>query len=153
MEAIIRSKAFLLLTVALVACVENSTKVTYTSNSPSGRYRVEILENVHSMDRNFRLFLTDTHSNNIPKLLFISPDESRPPSERAIWSKKEDSFLLVSSNVLVDSSLRIFSGENLYLLYNLNTARLWCNAAQSERDRFTSADVERFRIQVSEEVR
>lgn len=121
---------------------------TLSVKSPSARYLLEILENDSQLDRNFVVFLTDTQVTSPRRLIFTSPDETRPPSERVIWSSNELGFLLVSSNNMVEPRARLAAGGELYLLYSIKHWKLWCNASQAEVENFGLDEVARLGIRL-----
>ena len=79
---------------------------------------------------------------NTLETIFRSPDEGRPiGSERFIWSVDGQYLLLVGRHFYVEGSVRLRTGEELYLLYHLPTRRLRCNARPAQSDRFGFSDL------------
>lgn len=127
---------FSFIAILYAGCNRKTEKVTYSSPSPSGRYALKIIEPVHALDRNFRVYLEDSKLPNQLQLIFVSPDESRPASERALWSSDEKCVLLVSDSVLVSPEIKLRTGEKLNLLYSLEDRKLWCNSSQLRMESF-----------------
>lgn len=115
-----------------------SGHVTVTSLSPDDQFQAVLAERSSFIDRNFvvRLGPPGTDTSKF-ETIFTSPDEGRPiGSERFIWSKDGTCLLLVGRHFFVEGSTRTQTGEDLYLLYHLPAKRLWCNARQSNAERF-----------------
>ena len=68
--------------------------------------------------------------------IFQSPDEGLPGTERIIWRRDHSQFVIVGRNFFVDERPRI-PMDVLYLLYDIPTGKVWCNAAQAGGERFT----------------
>jgi hypothetical protein len=124
----------------LVACFEPpGTDASLISESSMGAYRVTLLELTGRMDRNFEIWL-ERKADGFKTNIFRSPDEGRPiGTERIIWSRDHSQFVLVGQHFLVDDGPRI-PIETLYLLYDIPTGKLWCNASQATGTRFSQTN-------------
>ncbi len=123
--------ALCLLLLVGSACTEKmGEQVSLTSSSPDGAFRVELVEYTGRFDRNFYLRLqrvADRATTNI----FDSPDEGRPVgTERIIWSRDSSRFLLLGKHFFVEAMAQLTNGEALYLLYDVRSGLLRCNATQ-----------------------
>lgn len=107
-------------------------RVTLTSLSPDDALRVRLVELPNRIDRNFELRLEDLRKpDGGTRTVFRSPDEGRPEgSERIVWSKDGSRFLLLGRHFYVHGNARLPSGESLYLMYEVPSGRVWCNAQQ-----------------------
>ena len=110
-------------------------RVTLTSLSPDDAVRASVVERPTFLDRNFELRLE--HLGREPRkaaVIFVSPDEGRPEgSERIVWSADGSRFLLLGRHFYANAAAPRFGadrGEVAYLMYDLPTGRLWCNAKQ-----------------------
>jgi hypothetical protein len=123
--------------------------VSAASPSPDGATTAEIFEQTAWIDRNFQVRLKTYWLGLIPRhrVIFRSPDEGDPPSERLLWSKDGRYLLLVGKQVSPTNRECLSSGEYLYLLYdgqsNLVTANTNVPALEgvSFRLGFTLADL------------
>jgi hypothetical protein len=106
--------------------------VTLLSLSPDDRWRVHLIERGQpiNIDRNFLLRLEQLSDGSIVEL-FRSPDEGRPiGSERILWSRDSKQFVLVGRHFYVHEGAQLPTGEALYLMYDIPSERLACNAEQ-----------------------
>ena len=115
---------------------------TIVSLSPDDRHRVHLVELATFIDRNFELRLETLDDGSI-KTIFRSPDEGKPiGSERIMWSVDGSRFLLVGRHFYVNDEA-VQDGRALYLMYDIPTGKLWCNAAQQrECPSFSQTDIE-----------
>ncbi len=116
----------------VTACSRPSVP-TAAATSPDGRYRVEIRELERFIDRNFEVVLIDQQAASpTPRTIFTSPDEGAPPgTERFVWSKDSRAVLLVGKHFFtVEDDSSSGGRERPYLLYDVVTDSLWCNASQ-----------------------
>ena len=108
--------------------------VTLISLSPDDRSRVHLIETNGWIDRNFQLRLERLDGRLIGgpiETLFPSPDEDIPiGSERILWSPDSRRFVLVGRHFLTRDGTPRMGGESLYLLFDLESGKLWCNASQ-----------------------
>jgi hypothetical protein len=67
--------------ILLAGCSRDGSvpKITLTSDSPGGGFRVELHEFADRMDRNFEVKLIDRTGSSPASTIFTSPDEERPP--------------------------------------------------------------------------
>ena len=103
--------------------------VTTAATSPDGALRAEIVDRrLHFSDRNFRLRIVDAKGQ--AKVVFRSPDESPGGTgqERLLWSSDGRRLLLIGRRFWVRGEAKLESGESLYLLYDVPSGRVWCNA-------------------------
>ena len=107
-------------------------KITLQSSSPDGSHRVTLRELPVFLDRNFVLELLDSHTGQ-SKEVFRSPDEGLPGSERIIWSEDGTRFLLLGTNFVTVPAAALSDGEQLYLMYDLVSGTLRCNASQQDK--------------------
>jgi hypothetical protein len=113
-------------------------RVTLVSPSPDDKTRVRRVELPHLIDRNFELRIENVDAPGNVRAVFRSPDEGRPEgSERVLWSGDGRKFILLGRHFYVESSAALPSGEQLYLLFDLDTGELRCNATQSNAPRVT----------------
>lgn len=134
--------------LAAILCIgcdpwKEGTSVSLSSTSPNRRARAEIVEITGRLDRNFFLRLTDVQSG-VATNVFYSPDEGRPSTERIIWSRDSSRLLLLGREFLVEEQGRLPAGEQLYLLYDITSGELKCNASQQDQyGRFSRVDLVR----------
>ena len=116
-------------------------KITLQSLSPDGSYRVTLRELPVFLDRNFALELVDSHTGQ-SNLVFRSPDEGLPGSERIVWSQDSTRFLLLGTNFSALSEASLPGGQQLYLMYDTVSGTLRCNASQQNKyPPFTTNDL------------
>jgi hypothetical protein len=89
----------------------------------------EIPHSIANPDRNFRLILRD-RTNGDRTVIFTSPDEGPPGTERASWSTNGGYVLVSGRNFFTRQELTMADGTTAYLLYEIATGRVWCNASQ-----------------------
>jgi hypothetical protein len=109
--------------------------ISASATSPDIRWRALLVEfDDGRLDRNFEVYL-ETVSTKELRLVFSSPDEGRPiGTERFIWSKDGRFLLLVGRQFgIMDSGDRLSTGEYLYLLCDLHTGVIRCNARQQNK--------------------
>lgn len=123
---------------ALTSCGKQE-QVSLESTSPGGSFKVQIVE-LPVFDRNFQVRLIP--EGKPPEVIYSSPDEGRPVgTERIIWSKDGDHFLLLGKNFTAGKEARLATGEYLYLLYQISTKKVRGNALQANHLGFTVADL------------
>jgi len=100
--------------------------------------RVTLRERRLDIDRNFDLLLEDVKTGR-SRIIFRSPDEGRPVgSERIIWSVDGSRFLLLGRHFYAADATRLKTGEQPYLMMDVPSGKIWCNASQqSEFSAFT----------------
>ncbi len=112
------------------------------SKSPNGQVTVLLVEADSGIDRNFEIRV---HGPNMATgrhlVIFISPDEGRGPKECLHWSPDSRYFLLTGGSFAVKPEDMIAPGCELYLLFDAVKHRLWCNALQTDYDRFNLTDL------------
>ncbi len=102
-------------------------QTTLTSISPDDNLRVTLSERGAFIDRNFDLRLGEAKI----RVIFRSPDEGRPTgSERIIWSADGSRFLLLGRHFFTIDSSKLASGEKAYLMMDVPSGKIWCNASQ-----------------------
>jgi len=107
--------------------------ISLTSTSPDRKYSVSIVELDVFIDRNFEIRITDTATGNT-RTLFKSPDEGRPVgTERIVWSLDSTRFFLMGRQFFVKEGTADINGQDLYLMFDTETNRLWCNARQQTK--------------------
>ena len=105
--------------------------VTLVSLSPDDRLRVQLVEVSTWIDRNFQIRLERLPRGTV-ETLFRSPDEGRPEgSERIVWSPDSRRFALLGRHFFVREGTPSRGGESLYLLCDVASGKLWCNASQA----------------------
>lgn len=115
-------RTLLLAVVALAGC-----GTSLVSDSPDGSKRAAIVEHRGRFDRNFAVRIRDALGWTT---IYESPDEGGrgAGAERFIWSKDGAWLLLVGKRFYSIEGVRLDTGEDLYLLYDVERGRLWCNA-------------------------
>jgi hypothetical protein len=119
---------------------------TASTDSPDGRFRVEVRELDRPLDRNFEVVLIDRHAAPaLSRVIFASPDEGAPPgTERFLWSPDSQAVLLVGEHFFTDDDTD-HEGERLYLLYDVAADSMWCNSSQvRDADRIDAALLARY---------
>ena len=106
--------------------------ITLASQSPDYKWRVYLVERPRMIDRNFEIEMEDIKSKN-KRTVFRSPDEGAPGSERMIWSLDASRVLLLGGKFFVTEGATISTGEQLYLMMDIATGKIWCNASQQNR--------------------
>ncbi len=116
---------------------------TLVSLSPSESHRVHLIEMPTWIDRNFEVRLEDMDTQSVITV-FRSPDEGRPVgSERIIWSADGKYFLLIGKHFAANERSASGDGYFLYLMYDLNTGEIHCNATQQREPKpFTKTDID-----------
>ena len=127
--------------VVLVLAGCDRTHVSLSSTSPNGSNQVEIVELKRFADRNFVLRL---HRGGTQTNMFYSPDEGPAGTERILWSKDSAWMLLIGRNFVVEEQAKLPDGQQLYLLCDINSGDMRCNASQSQHRRFAITDVAAF---------
>jgi hypothetical protein len=113
-------------------------RVTLVSLSPDDKTRVWLVELPQLIDRNFELRLESVEKPGTMRTVFRSPDEGRPVgSERVLWSGDGRKFVLLGRHFYTERNAALSNGEQLYLLYDLDTTELRCNATQASTPRVT----------------
>ena len=151
----LRSNALALWLVAVVGLAAfwiagwflTRTYVSTSSVSPDGKLRADIVErSFRFIDRNFRVRIVDDQGNS--RFVFRSPDEttSDVSQERLLWSSDSKQVMLVG-NFFARKGAEFDDGQFLYLLYNVDTGEVWCNADQTDLPPFDEKDLEGFDLQ------
>lgn len=123
-------------------------ELSLRSLSADDRWEAQLLEVRPKLaaDRNFVLRVKDL-ALGTSRDIFSSPDEGRPEgSERIIWSEDSTRFLLAGRHFFPTTDKpTLTNGDALYLMYDVKTGELWCNASQAQLKHFTAADVQLIR--------
>jgi hypothetical protein len=135
-KAAVRGVALLVAAAAgftLRGCPSFHRPVTVTSFSPDDALRVVVVERPGYIDRNFEVRLEDTATGQT-RTVFQSPDEGRPiGSERVVWSADGSRFLLLGRHFFVTERGKLSTGEQAYLMMDVRTGQVWCNASQQSQ--------------------
>jgi hypothetical protein len=106
-------------------------QTTQTSLSPDERHRARILDRPFMwVDRNFevRVERMDDHRETT---IFRSPDEDpRPGRERIARSEDGKRFVVFGPGFVVRDRPRSREEDVLYLMYDVDSGKLWCNSDQ-----------------------
>lgn len=113
--------------------------ISLMSESEDKKYRVWLYEHPNRFDRNFDVWVEHT-AEGFRTNIFKSPDEGLPGTERIIWSRDHDEFVLVGKEFIVENWSKI-QLERPYLWYSFKTQKLYCNASQAEHPRFSDDDL------------
>ncbi len=136
--------AGVLLILSLVVSIfwkRSEPVIPISSQSPDKSVSVSIVESVGQLDRNFVVVLETAGEPRVRRVIFKSPDEGRPPTERFLWSKDSRYLLLTARNLFVEQEAVLVNGQQLYLLYDRQTDFLKCNATQARHPHFKLADL------------
>ncbi len=130
---------FVMVLVAASLAVYAITRkhITLESTSPSGEFSVVLEERrmPFTVDRNIYVVLRNEKTGE-PKQILLTPDEARPPgTERILWSRDGNHFLLVGTKFYTKHDLTLETGEIAYLLYHIPTERVWHNSRQMSSSR------------------
>jgi hypothetical protein len=128
---------------ALPRRMSPAAQYTIVSLSPDGAHRMKLAE-LGGSQHGFELVLEEMRGG--PKrVIYQLPDEKRLiGSERIIWSKDANAFLLVGRHFNVDAAAKLPDGTQLYLLYSCSSGDLKCNQGQqTQYPAFTLADIEK----------
>lgn len=142
------SRAWLATAALIFPACSRPAPSTTSSTSSDGHYRIELRERDAFIDRNIEIVLTDlAASPPSHRVIFTSGDEGPPGTERFIWSPDSRAVLLVGNDFFItDAGEQPQVGEREYLLFEVQTGTLWCNAAQSSDPRFGAAELAQFRL-------
>lgn len=114
-------------------CAILQRPVTVTSLSPDDTHRVVVVESPAFIDRNFEVLLEEVGSGQV-RTFFRSPDEGRPiGSERVVWSADGSRFLLIGRHFYVTDVGKLAGGDQAYLMADVRSGQVWCNATQQSR--------------------
>ncbi len=132
----------MLIGIAALTLSCGCSKVSLSSTSPDRRFRVDVVEYDHWIDRNFGLRLHRASEKTITTI-FNSPDEGRPiGTERIIWSRDSSRFVLVGRHFNVPETAKLTNGEVIYLLFDIASGKLRCNSnQQTNYPSFTREDL------------
>lgn len=136
--------AGVLLILGLVVSIfwkRSEPTIPVSSQSPDKSVSVSIVESVGQLDRNFEVVLETASELRVKRVIFKSPDEGLPGTERFLWSKDSRYLLLTGQKLFVEEEDILPNGERLYLLYDQRTDLLKCNAAQARHPHFKLADL------------
>jgi hypothetical protein len=126
------------LCAAGVLALRSQERVTLVALSPDDTTRIWLVELAPRLDRNFELRIENLERPGMMQTVFKSPDEGRPiGSERVLWSADGRQLILVGRHFIVEPNAVLPEGEQLYLLYSLDTGELRCNARQAKYPRIT----------------
>lgn len=115
--------------------------VTLTSLSPNDAHRVVLVERTVGIDRQFVLWLDEIESGK-RRIVFRSPDEGRPGSERIVWSVDGSRFLLLGRHFAISDSGKLGNGEQAYLMFDVRSDQMWCNSSQGSFTGFGLAELQ-----------
>lgn len=133
--------------LSLASCSKQPAPTT-SSTSPDGRFRLELVEIARRgipADRNFDIVLIDLAADDARQILFSSPDEGHPVGTEAfIWNQASTVALLAGRHFYLDErhAIKGRDGRTAYLLLDLESMKIRCNASQVELDRFSETDLE-----------
>ncbi len=105
-------------------------QTTQTSLSPDERFRVRILDHgLPTIDRNFEVRV---ERDGKETTIFYSPDQdpSSHGRERIVWSEDGKRFVILGRGFYVRDPPKSREEEVLYLMYDVDSGKLWCNADQ-----------------------
>jgi hypothetical protein len=123
------------LAAAAQGCSSKADSGSVSAASPDGKYRAVLVEKTRPgmLDRNFSVVLESLADEKGSRaIVFESPDEGRPVgSERFLWTSDSRFVLLLGKQFFVANKQDVTSkGEIPYLLYNVLSGELKCNASQ-----------------------
>ena len=120
-------------------CRPGSKGLTARSASPDGKYcvcLVEVPRGISHIDRNFRVRIAKKGDKS-SHVIFRSPDEGAPEgTERFAWSRDSKWLLLLGKQFFVKPGVETQKGEYIYLLYDVESGRAYCNATQTTMSGF-----------------
>ena len=109
-------------------------EVVTESTSPDGRYRIVVIQpKLVLLDRNFRVELIDKISEST-QVIFKSFDQS--PSIREeyfVWTNDSRWVALIGDEYYVASGSGLPNGLTLFLAYDIENDRVYCNTDYLER--------------------
>lgn len=109
--------------------ISERLRPTASALSPHGEYGISLIERPSLLDRNFTVELANITTGE-RRVIFESPDEGRPiGTERFVWSADGSRFLLLGRHFFVTDGI-LGNGEQAYLMVDVPTGRVWCNASQ-----------------------
>ena len=125
--------------------IENNKyfKITTTSMSPNGKIKSYLIELDRWVDRNFVIGIRDISQDTI-NILFTSPDECSPGSEKFIWSDDSNELILISNKLWIDENLqniKLPDENNIYWYINFSDNNQLCNASQTNMKRVFLNDI------------
>jgi hypothetical protein len=111
-------------------------RFTFVNLSPNDSIRVTMVERpaFFPSERVFELHLQKQGENSI--IIFASPNVGSPAgSERIIWNQSSSQFILVGRHFhlsgidpkLLPPTLKLKTGEEVLLLYNIQTKKIYCS--------------------------
>ena len=99
---------------------------TLVSESPDGSHRIIVRERRY-IDRNFRVVLVDRQTGT-ERIVFTSYDQDPTIShERFVWSNDSSKVVLVGDDYYVTPEAKLENGEIVFLMYDVENDKLWCN--------------------------
>lgn len=128
----LRPRCVALVGIVYVTCLPSCADApTASALSPDSTLRVDVVEVAAFIDRNFEIELTEVATGR-SEIVFRSPDEGKPiGTERVVWSSDGSRFLLLGRNFFVTSEGSLEGGLQAYLMMDVRTGRIWCNARQA----------------------
>ncbi len=146
---LITRSTVLLCCLAPLGCkLGHKLEVTTLAPSPDGSNVVALVEKDAFIDRNFEVRLFRTHESvRRGSIVFVSPDEGLPVgTERFIWSQDARYILLLGKHFFLTNE-PLQSGDQLYLLYDTKSQKVWCNSPQKpELPRFTLSELAKLKF-------
>ena len=130
--------------IALVGVTLVGKPAAILSLSPDKSLRVQLVPRPQFIDINFRIRVQriDQFLVTSSEVIFDSPDEGGLQG-RFIWAKDGSRFVLVGSKFYVNEKAILPNGEKLYLMYDVQSGQVWCNAAwQKKFPPFSPADLQ-----------
>jgi hypothetical protein len=128
------------LIIVASGCGKSGPSLTISKAAPNSSFLVELWDEPRgfNIDRHFKVILRDRRTN-AETVLFKSPDEGAPGTERFAWSRDSRYFVLIGKNFGIETNAPLTrynssykADEYAYLLYDTSEKRLFCNANQDE---------------------
>ena len=106
---------------------------TLVSNSPDGDYQIIVRERGRFIDRNFRVVLVD-RKTGVERVIFDSFDQSPTITrERFVWTHDSSKVALTGDRYYATPEASLANGEIVFLMYDVKSDKLWCNADDDRR--------------------
>jgi hypothetical protein len=129
------------LVVLSVICLEIyfTPRDTLVSNSPDGDYKIIVREGGRTIDRNFDVVLVD-RKTGVERVIFKSFDQTPTiKRERFVWTLDSSKVALIGDRYFVTPEANLANGEIVFLMYDVKSDKVWCNADDDPRYEHISA--------------
>ena len=111
-----------------------SASDTLVSRSPDSSHRIIVREGPPGLvDRNFNVYLVDQQTGKERRIFSSDDQDPRISREQFVWSEDSLKVALVGDMYDVTPGATLPGGDIVFLMYDLENHKLWCNTVNDPK--------------------